>query len=49
MGPSADELVANLRRFRFQSHTIFYAAEAEHIFIRGIFHIRMNMRPELFE
>eukprot|EP01037_Dinobryon_pediforme_P017869 gene17869-18098_t len=49
MGPSADELVPKLRRFRFQSHFIFYMVEPDHIFIRGIFHVRMNIRPDLFE
>jgi toxin ParE1/3/4 len=49
MGPNADEIVPELRRFRFQSHFVFYMPASDHIFIRGIFHIRMNIRAELFE
>jgi len=49
MGASAEELAADLRRFRFQSHFIFYTQEADFIVIRTILHISMNLRPSLFE
>ena len=49
MGISADELVAGFRRFRFQSHYIFYSEEADHILIRALIHVQMNVRPDLFE
>ena len=49
IGVSADELVPGLRRFRFQSHVIFYTMEAGHVFIRAIVHGRQQARPALFE
>jgi toxin ParE1/3/4 len=49
IGTSADELVAGYRRFRFQSHYIFYTEEADHVLIRALIHVRQNLRPALFE
>jgi toxin ParE1/3/4 len=49
MGISADNLVANFRRFRFQSHYIFYTEEIGFILIRALIHVKMNLRAELFE
>lgn len=49
MGSSSDEILPRIRRFRFQSHYIFYVAEADHVLIRGVIHVRQNIRPELFE
>lgn len=49
IGAAADELVAKYRRFRFQSHYIFYTEETDHVFIRAIIHAKMNLRRELFE
>ena len=48
IGLPADELSAGYRRFRFQSHYIFYTEEADHIVIRVIFHTAQDLRPELF-
>ncbi len=48
MGPSAETLFPGLRRFRFQSHTIFYSVAPDMIFIRQILHVRMQVRPDLF-
>lgn len=49
IGVSAAELVPDYRRFRFQSHYIFYTEEADHVLIRALIHVRQNLRPTLFE
>jgi toxin ParE1/3/4 len=49
IGASVDELVAGYRRFRFQSHYIFYTEEPDHVLIRALIHVRQNLRPGLFE
>ncbi len=49
MGRDAHEFRAGVRRFRFQSHTIFYTEEADHVLIRAIIHHAQNVRPELFD
>jgi toxin ParE1/3/4 len=49
IGQSVDELAARLRRFRFQSHNIFYTEEAGDILIRAIYHHTQDIRPQLFE
>lgn len=48
IGTSANDLYPGLRRFRFQSHNIFYTDEGPHVLIRGLLHHRINLRPELF-
>ena len=49
MGTSADELVVGFRRFRFQSHHIFYSVEAHHITVRALIHVQMKQRPTVFD
>lgn len=49
IGTNADELVAGYRRFRFQSHYIFYSEQAGGVLIRALLHVRQNLRPALFE
>jgi toxin ParE1/3/4 len=49
IGASAEEVFSGLRRFRFQSHYIFYSEELDHVFIRALVHIAQNIRPELFD
>lgn len=49
IGTNADELAPGYRRFRFQSHYIFYSDHSGHILIRALIHVRQNLRPELFE
>ena len=49
IGTAADEIVAGYRRFRFQSHYIFYTAEADHVLIRALIHVRQDLRPALFQ
>ena len=49
MGRAADDVIAGLRRFRFQSHHIFYTIAQEHITIRSVLHVRQSVRPDLIE
>jgi len=49
IGPAADELAPRCRRFRFQSHLIFYTIETDHVIIRAIVHGAKDIRPQLFE
>jgi toxin ParE1/3/4 len=49
MGVSADELKAGHRRFRFQSHFIYYTGEKDYVAIRTIMHVRQKLRPGLIE
>ncbi len=49
IGRSADELAPGLRRYRYQSHTIFYSIEPHHVLIRTILHQALDLRPDLFE
>ena len=49
IGRSADELCQGYRRYRYQSHYIFYTEEAEHVLIRTILHTAQDLRPDLFE
>ena len=49
IGANAEELVPGGRRFRFQSHYIFYTEETGHVLIRALIHIHQDLRPTLFE
>jgi toxin ParE1/3/4 len=49
IGQPVGELATGYRRFRFQSHFVFYSDEADHIVIRAVLHIAMDIRPQLFE
>lgn len=49
IGQSVDELVVGFRRFRFQSHYIFYTEEAAYILIRAVIHCGQEIRPHLFD
>jgi toxin ParE1/3/4 len=49
IGTPSYDLVAGYRRFRFQSHYVFYTEEADHVLIRALIHVGMNLRPDLFE
>jgi toxin ParE1/3/4 len=49
IGQTIDELAAGYRRFRFQSHLIFYSSRADHVEIRAIIHTAQDVRPQLFE
>lgn len=49
IGIDAAEFVPRHRRFRFQSHHVFYTVEADHVLIRALVHVRQDLRPALFE
>jgi toxin ParE1/3/4 len=49
IGQSADELRTGYRRFRFQSHFVFYTAEAAGVVIRAVLHAAKDIRPQLFQ
>jgi toxin ParE1/3/4 len=49
IGTDASELVPGHRRFRFQSHYVFYTEEPEYVLIRALIHVRQDLRPALFE
>jgi len=49
IGLDVESLSPRLRRFRFQSHAIFYTIESGHsILIRQILYVQMQVRPDLF-
>jgi toxin ParE1/3/4 len=37
------------RRYRYQSHHIFYTQESDHVLIRAILHTAQDLRPDLFD
>ena len=49
IGQPIDELAAGYRRFRFQSHLIFYTEQPDHVQIRAIVHAGQDIRPQLFD
>ncbi|MFA5948841.1 MAG: type II toxin-antitoxin system RelE/ParE family toxin [Hyphomicrobium sp.] len=49
IGTAADELLPGMRRFRFQSHLIFYSVVNEVVVVRAFVHARRSVRGELFE
>ncbi|MDI1267126.1 MAG: type II toxin-antitoxin system RelE/ParE family toxin [bacterium] len=49
IGQAVDELATNHRRFRFQSHLIFYTPSPDGVEIRAIIHGALDIRPQLFE
>ncbi len=49
IGQSVEELASGYRRFRFQSHNIFYTEETAYIVIRAIYHHAQDIRPQLFD
>jgi toxin ParE1/3/4 len=49
IGQTVDELALGYRRFRFQSHLIFYTVQPDHVEIRGIVHSDQDIRPHLFD
>jgi toxin ParE1/3/4 len=49
IGLAVDELAPGLRRYRYQSHYVFYVEEADSIFIRAILHTAQDIRPQLFQ
>ena len=48
-GQPVDELAARYRRFRFQSHYIYYTEEPAFVLIRAVIHCAQQIRPQVFE
>ena len=49
IGQAADELAVGHRRFRFQSHLIFYTVQPDYVEIRAVIHGALDIRRQLFE
>ena len=49
MGVEVNQFRAGLRRFRFQSHFIFYTEEEFGVLIRDVLHTSQSVRRELFD
>jgi toxin ParE1/3/4 len=49
MGITIDEIGTRIRRFRFQSHYIFYTEDKNNILIRALIHVKMNLHLDLFD
>jgi len=49
IGAAAFEVKTGLRRYRYQSHYIFYTEQGEHIRIEDIVHVSRSIRPDLFD
>ena len=49
IGQTIDELAAGYRRFRFQSHLIFYTVQPDYVEIHAVVHSAQDIRPQLFE
>ncbi len=49
MGAVAFELKHGLRRHKYQKHHVYYCSDVDGVLIEAVFHVAVNMRPELFE
>lgn len=49
IGVNAEEFRAGYRRFRFQSHYIYYTEEQDGVAIRMLLHVRKNPRKGFIE
>ena len=49
IGQLVTELAPGHRRFRFQSHNVFYTEENTYVLIRAIYHYAQDIRPPLFD
>jgi toxin ParE1/3/4 len=49
IGQAVDELAMGCRRFRFQSHLVFYTIQPDHVEIRAVVHSAQDIRPQLFD
>ena len=43
------EIKSGLRRYRYQSHYIFYTEQPDCLLIEHIIHTRRNIRADLFD
>ncbi|MDX2259284.1 MAG: type II toxin-antitoxin system RelE/ParE family toxin [Hyphomicrobiaceae bacterium] len=49
IGVAAFEIKPTWRRYRYQSHYLFYSQQPDHILIEAIVHTRRNIRTDLFD
>ena len=49
IGVAAFEIKAGLRRYRHQSHYIFYTEQGDALLIEDLIHVRRNLRRDLFD
>lgn len=49
IGAAAFEVKPGLRRYRYQSHYIFYTEQADFIGIEAVLHVSRKIRPDLFD
>ena len=49
IGVAAFEIKQGLRRYRYQSHYIFYIEYADNLLIEDIIHVRRDIRRALFD
>jgi toxin ParE1/3/4 len=49
IGQTVDDFRVGLRRFRFQSHFIYYTISSGTVEIRGVLHYARQIRPSLFD
>jgi len=49
IGRSADELRSGYRRYRHQSHYVFYTFDSDSVLIETIIHVSQELRPDLFD
>jgi toxin ParE1/3/4 len=49
IGAAAFEVKQGLRRYRYQSHYIFYTEQGDYIGIEAVLHVNRNIRPDLFD
>lgn len=49
IGVDASEILSGVRRFRFQSHLIYYSESPDGVLIRALFHVAQDVRKNMFE
>ena len=49
IGVASFEIKAGLRRYRYQSHYIYYTEQGDYLLIEDLLHVRRNLRRDLFD
>src|SRR5262245_61260155 len=49
IGAAVFEVKNGLRRYRYQSHYIFYTEQGDFIGVEGVLHVSQPIRPDLFD
>ena len=49
IGVASFEIKAGLRRYRHQSHYIFYTEQGDYLLVEDLVHVRRNLRRDLFD